>query len=696
MLPPGPGRRDRRLRLAGARDHDPSRRLPQRRGAAQVAGAVHRRLLGRRQRDFLSGRAPGRRLGSDPAARGPLADLRRGRGQHPRGQLHDQAPDGPQPVRGRGRRLAAAQAVREPPAQPRCGVRRLSRDADRLVRSPRSAVRGAPAGRWSRSSCRSSATSTGPCSCSRTWGARDGRGRRADRRRQHADGVAAPALAEAAKVVRAPSAPPITPATPAPGRRANWLLFLDADCAPVPACSRATSTRRRTRATGCSRARSPITRSMTRCWPATRAHATSTAASAGSRPATRVAADRKPDGPARAFEAVGGFAEGIVRPATSTSAGGSRRRGGALTRRPDAVVAHRHREDLPRSSACSFATARARAGSIAGIRAPRHAGRCRRMSSFAPASTPRAMPLWVNATRPPSGSRRARPRRSQRRIPQRERDRRLRRGLPSARLPSFARRTWATSTSIGRSSSMSTRSPSGRRARDRGRLWLGRAMPTWWLRRGIIGRVFDVFMGHRPLTGYHVYAFTIPLLLLHLPFTVGVDWNLSAELAVLDVLRIRVGLGLPLVRPQPRLHRAPVQARQRGGSRCPGSGAFRSTTTSASRSRSRSPRSRHGPTATPSRWSSTCGCCCSAVLTGLAVLAAPLYHRWYRHRRTGADDRDKVRTYHRPPPSRLVGRRSRHAPARSGAAGPRRRAGIRPGPLAQGGAAALIWLRSRS
>ena len=39
-----------------------------------------------------------------------------------------------------------------------------------------------------------------------------------------------------------------------------------------------------------------------------------------------------------------------------------------------------------------------------------------------------------------------------------------------------------------------------------------------------------------------------------------------------------------------------------------------------------------------------------AVLTGLAVLAAPLYHRWYRHmRRTGADDRDKVRTY--PPPA---------------------------------------------
>ena len=38
-------------------------------------------------------------------------------------------------------------------------------------------------------------------------------------------------------------------------------------------------------------------------------------------------------------------------------------------------------------------------------------------------------------------------------------------------------------------------------------------------------------MGGRPLTGYHVYAFTIPLLLLHLPFVSGVDWSLGAEIA---------------------------------------------------------------------------------------------------------------------------------------------------------------------
>ena len=75
---------------------------------------------------LLPSRAPGRCLGPHPPARGPLADLLRGRREHPRGQLLDQAPDGPEPVRGRGRRLATAQAVRQPAAGARRGVRRLS------------------------------------------------------------------------------------------------------------------------------------------------------------------------------------------------------------------------------------------------------------------------------------------------------------------------------------------------------------------------------------------------------------------------------------------------------------------------------------------------------------------------------------------------------------------------------------------
>ena len=37
-------------------------------------------------------------------------------------------------------------------------------------------------------------------------------------------------------------------------------------------------------------------------------------------------------------------------------------------------------------------------------------------------------------------------------------------------------------------------------------------------------------MGQRPLTGYHVYAFTIPMLILHLPYVMGVDWSFAGEL----------------------------------------------------------------------------------------------------------------------------------------------------------------------
>jgi hypothetical protein len=55
-------------------------------------------------------------------------------------------------------------------------------------------------------------------------------------------------------------------------------------------------------------------------------------------------------------------------------------------------------------------------------------------------------------------------------------------------------------------------------------------LPTWYYKRGRLGKVFGWVMGQRPLTGYHVFAFTIPMLLLHLPFVAGVDWTLEGEL----------------------------------------------------------------------------------------------------------------------------------------------------------------------
>ena len=55
-------------------------------------------------------------------------------------------------------------------------------------------------------------------------------------------------------------------------------------------------------------------------------------------------------------------------------------------------------------------------------------------------------------------------------------------------------------------------------------------LPTWYLKRGKVGRVYGIVMGQRPLTGYHVYAFTIPMLILHLPYVMGVDWSFAREL----------------------------------------------------------------------------------------------------------------------------------------------------------------------
>ena len=119
VLPAGPRRRDRRLRLAGPGDHDPPRRLQEREGAEKVAGTVRRGRLGRRKRGLLPGRAADRRLRPHPPARGSLAHLLGGRDQHHRRLLHDQPPDGQEQVRGRGGGHRAAQAVHLPAAQRR-------------------------------------------------------------------------------------------------------------------------------------------------------------------------------------------------------------------------------------------------------------------------------------------------------------------------------------------------------------------------------------------------------------------------------------------------------------------------------------------------------------------------------------------------------------------------------------------------
>ena len=132
VLPAGAGRPDRGLHLARQGHHDPPRGLPERAGADEEPGALHQGGLGGRHLGAVPGRAPDRRLGPPPAAGGPVPHVRRDRDQHPRGALHGRAPDGEEPLRGRGGGHAGAEDLHHAAAEHRLGVRRLPRHADRL------------------------------------------------------------------------------------------------------------------------------------------------------------------------------------------------------------------------------------------------------------------------------------------------------------------------------------------------------------------------------------------------------------------------------------------------------------------------------------------------------------------------------------------------------------------------------------
>ena len=135
-------------------------------------------------------------------------------------------------------------------------------------------------------------------------------------------------------------------------------------------------------------------------------------------------------------------------------------------------------------------------------------------------------------------------------------------------------------------------------------------LPTWWLRRGLVGRIYGVAMGHRPLTGYHVFAFTIPLLILHLPFVLRRRLDLRRR-ARHDRARTScsrssgITSGSCSTPPTP----CPVQARQRVVVRGAVDRALPARLLlRASGSRSRSPGSRASSPATPSCSGGTCGC----------------------------------------------------------------------------------------
>jgi hypothetical protein len=177
-------------------------------------------------------------------------------------------------------------------------------------------------------------------------------------------------------------------------------------------------------------------------------------------------------------------------------------------------------------------------------------------------------------------------------------------------------------------------------------------LPTWYRKRGLVGRVYGVAMGRRPLTGYHVYAFTIPMLVLHLPFVSGVEWTLAGELrtiatyfalaVVWDYLWFVLNPAYTVRRFErgrvwwfevPWIWRFPLDY-YLGVALSVGLAGL-----AALAADNGEPLRRH-------LWM-LAGL---AVLVALTVLVAPLFHRWYRHmRRRGADDRELSATY--PPPA---------------------------------------------
>jgi mycofactocin glycosyltransferase len=163
------------------------------------------------------------------------------------------------------------------------------------------------------------------------------------------DGVAAPALGDAARVVRATAERSSYHARNAGARGASgdWLLFVDADCAPAPALLE-----RYFEPPPCERegllagsiADHPDHDSLLARYARSRNFYRGEQGLQGSdggyAPTGNLMVRRT------AFEAVGGFAEGIRSAGDVDLCWRIQAEGWLLTRRPDAVVAHRHRQDL--------------------------------------------------------------------------------------------------------------------------------------------------------------------------------------------------------------------------------------------------------------------------------------------------------------------------------------------------------------
>jgi hypothetical protein len=171
-------------------------------------------------------------------------------------------------------------------------------------------------------------------------------------------------------------------------------------------------------------------------------------------------------------------------------------------------------------------------------------------------------------------------------------------------------------------------------------------LPTWYRVRPGYARFFAALSGGKPLTGYHAVMIPLTLASFHLGFVAGVPWSGAAEAAALAAYLVwvvvwdflwfvlnptftwpRFRKGAVWWHDGPWIGRFPVDYLR----------AFATSVVLAM-----------GATAlaTDTRVLidhalMLVGLC---VLTALATVASPAYHRWYRHmRREGADERELAR-----------------------------------------------------
>jgi hypothetical protein len=59
-------------------------------------------------------------------------------------------------------------------------------------------------------------------------------------------------------------------------------------------------------------------------------------------------------------------------------------------------------------------------------------------------------------------------------------------------------------------------------------------LPTWYRTRGKAAKIFGMFCGQRPLTGYNLFMNLFILLVFHLPFAIGFPWSMAMELKLMS------------------------------------------------------------------------------------------------------------------------------------------------------------------